>query len=318
VTIAIPAPISAFGFQDTLYQVSFFDSSQNTINWFWDFGDGNTSTAQNPMHIYPANGVYLACLITENLCGARDTLCQNVLVDCPIPIANFGTTPNQLTATFSDSSANTTTWNWDFGDGSSSVTQNPSHTYATCGSYNVCLISSNSCGTDTFCQQINFLPSIPVITQIGATLYASPGISYQWFTNGNPGIADTLQSFLPTIPGFYQVEVIDSNGCTALSDSVYVLPVNVGSSAQENGPQVFPNPVSLSSTSGRLNVAFSSPHTGDFELFSNLGKRLRTWNFGSELNVRYALLLDGLTSGVYYLRIKYQDQFVVKKVELVR
>jgi gliding motility-associated-like protein len=84
VTIA-PSPIAVFSYMPT---VIFADSSYyftdlstgGVANWFWDFGDGGTSTAQNPSHMYSAAGTYHVCLYTINTGGCADTLCSDVIV----------------------------------------------------------------------------------------------------------------------------------------------------------------------------------------------------------------------------------------------
>src|SRR5262249_30740732 len=62
--------------------------------------------------------------------------------------AAFTFTTSNLTANFTDGSASPTSWHWDFGDGSTSTQQNPSHTYNTNGTYTVTLIVQSSGCTD--------------------------------------------------------------------------------------------------------------------------------------------------------------------------
>ncbi|MEZ4825352.1 MAG: PKD domain-containing protein [Bacteroidia bacterium] len=59
--------------------MSFSDSSQNASNWFWDFGNGNTSTQQSPLDSFPVSGSYLIRLVvTDGLCS--DTATQTLVV----------------------------------------------------------------------------------------------------------------------------------------------------------------------------------------------------------------------------------------------
>lgn len=73
------APVAGFNFQKNLLSVTFSDNSTDANSWFWDFGDGNTSTQQNPQHSYSLGGVYNVCLIVGNNCGG-DTSCTEVNV----------------------------------------------------------------------------------------------------------------------------------------------------------------------------------------------------------------------------------------------
>jgi gliding motility-associated-like protein len=81
----IPLPVAAFSvspaiiFADSTY--FFTDLSTGGIaSWLWNFGDGNTSTAQSPSHFYTTAGTYHVCLITTSAGGCVDTLCNDVIV----------------------------------------------------------------------------------------------------------------------------------------------------------------------------------------------------------------------------------------------
>lgn len=125
-------------------------------NWYWDFGDGNTSTLQNPFHSYTANGVYTVCLVVVGKNPAtgeecKDKYCSEITIrDCDQPTGcivypKFDFKTDKCTVYFTDYSGTVTgtsitNWYWEFGDGGTSTLQNPSHTYATAGTYEVCLI----------------------------------------------------------------------------------------------------------------------------------------------------------------------------------
>src|SRR5439155_7186788 len=128
-------------------------------SWSWTFGDGGTSTAQNPSHTYTAAGSYTVRLIVGSSAG-RDTLSRAsyIAVSSPVaPTAQFSGTPTSgpapLAVQFTDEStagsAAITSWSWTFGDGGTSTAQNPSHTYTAAGSYTVRLIVGSSAGIDT-------------------------------------------------------------------------------------------------------------------------------------------------------------------------
>ena len=73
---------------------------------------------------------------------------------CDEALASYSETINDLFVSFTDASANTDSWAWDFGDGNTSTMQNPSHTYAMAGTYTVCLIAMNNCSADTMCTTV--------------------------------------------------------------------------------------------------------------------------------------------------------------------
>ena len=118
-------------------------------SWTWGFGDGTTSSDQNPAHTYAAAGEYVVTLtITSDSC--LSTIEEVVFVgdftlpDCqaffwPFPDSS-GT---DLSYQFINLSlGDATAWNWDFGDGTTSTEENPLHTYTAAGTYNVILMIS--------------------------------------------------------------------------------------------------------------------------------------------------------------------------------
>ncbi len=150
--------------------VSFNDlstgGSQSIISWDWDFGDGSVSTQQSPSHTYASPGSYVACLTITTTGGqCTNSTCQNVVIQSSQTCSayfGYNVQSGSYTADFIDtswtSSGSITSWAWDFGDGSTSNLQNPSHTYATTGNYQVCLTITgiNGC-TDTYCSRVDIL-----------------------------------------------------------------------------------------------------------------------------------------------------------------
>jgi PKD repeat protein len=133
--------------------VQFTDLSEgDPTSWAWDFGDGATSTEQNPTHVYTAVGTHTASLTVTNAAGDVSTKSVDITVE-PL-VADFVATPTSgpapLQTTFTDNSTgNPTSWAWDFGDGSTSTDQSPSHTYTEPGVYTVSLTVTNAGGTNT-------------------------------------------------------------------------------------------------------------------------------------------------------------------------
>jgi len=138
--------------------VTFTDASSATVtSWFWDFGDGATSTIQNPVHIYASSGYFLVCLTTADGGGCTNTYCHYVLIPSFTCDATFSTTSNGTnTVWFINNSAIYTSYLWDFGDGTVSTQMNPSHTYNSAGVYTVCLtVSDSTTGcSNTYCDSI--------------------------------------------------------------------------------------------------------------------------------------------------------------------
>jgi PKD repeat protein len=157
VTACTGPPVSSFTTDKTKVavdeSVQFTSKSTGEItSWSWDFGDGNTSTEQNPSHAYAEKGDYTVVLTVANKAGSHSAT-SAVTVLLP-PSANFSASEVRATSgstiKFNDeSSGDIDSWSWDFGDGGSSTEQNPSHAYNDAGTYTVSLTVSNAASSDT-------------------------------------------------------------------------------------------------------------------------------------------------------------------------
>ena len=136
------------------------DSYGNTVtNWLWTFGDGATSTAQDPIHVYTNAATYTPSLTAYSTYGSTPLIVSgpgSVSVSVPTLLASAsplsGVLP--LTVEFSTPSVDSdgyavTNWNWNFGDGANSTAQNPSHTYSVPGIYSATLSVVSTYGLDS-------------------------------------------------------------------------------------------------------------------------------------------------------------------------
>jgi gliding motility-associated-like protein len=136
--------------------VDLTNSSSFAASYFWDFGDGTTSTEENPDHVYNTPGTYTVTLVAyvDGDCGINDTSELEIVVfDYPVADFDFGPDPASLFApvVFENQSIDDVSWLWEFGDGTISTEENPNHTYAEVGAYEVCLTvyNSDSCENKT-------------------------------------------------------------------------------------------------------------------------------------------------------------------------
>ncbi len=232
--------------------VNFTDTSANNpTGWQWNFGDGSTSTVQNPPHTYVSSTVatYTVRLIVTNSLGTSTSTLTNYIKVSPPPIAGFFGSPTSgispLTVNFTDTSANIpTAWAWSFGDGSISNIQYPSHQYtvSTSASFTVTLIASNSFGANTavYANYIQVTPPPPIAQFYGfPTSGTSPLIvnftdtslnnPTSWSWNFGDGSTASIQNPVHTYgivssPTSYAVQLIVSNsfGTSTLINSNYV------------------------------------------------------------------------------------------------
>ena len=141
--------------------VTFTDTSTGSpTSWSWDFGDGNTSTNENPSHTYSTAGAFRVNLtVTKGAATNTRSAAGYIMVASasqPL-VANFAASPTSgtrpLTVTFTDKSIGSPKlWTWNFGDGTTSTQQNPTHTYTSTGSFSVSLHVVNGTYTDTITQ----------------------------------------------------------------------------------------------------------------------------------------------------------------------
>lgn len=146
-------------------KITFTDKSTNLpTSWYWDFDDkGGFSTIKNPVYTFQLNGSHKVCLKVSNA-GGSDSICKYFYITKAAPYADFiADTSQDPYITFTDKSLNNpTSWKWNFGDNSSgSTAQNPSHTFAKNGIFNVCLIATSSYGSDTICKNITVRKNPP-------------------------------------------------------------------------------------------------------------------------------------------------------------
>jgi uncharacterized delta-60 repeat protein len=120
-----------------------------------------------------------------------------------VPVdAQYTFTAADLTVQFSDQTVGATTWQWDFGDGATSSDQNPLHAYSQTGSYDVCLIVSNDCSTDTICGTITII----------ATGDQQPGNAFVYTVFPNPFSENTVIQFFLQNNQFVKIEMYNVQG----------------------------------------------------------------------------------------------------------
>ncbi len=149
-----PKPFADFSLSDTAacaipFNMEFINASQRAIDYLWDFGDGNSSTATNPIHTYTAYNRYNVSLRAENLYRCFDTA-NTAFTIYPTPAPNFTTDTTDgcqpLTITFINNTAIGTKYSWYFGNTDSIVKTDTSffqYTYKDSGIFNVKLVAFN-------------------------------------------------------------------------------------------------------------------------------------------------------------------------------
>ena len=153
---------SDFGYFPVDTTVSFNNLAQGYFtNFYWNFGDGNFSNSENPVHHYQNGGFFEACLtIFDSISGCTDNYCEMIFVEELIVVtcnSDFIYFPIDTTVFFENNSLGTyTDFFWSFGDGFYSYEEEPVHQYDHGDYYNVCLTIFDTVSgcQDIFCDII--------------------------------------------------------------------------------------------------------------------------------------------------------------------
>ena len=145
------------------YNALFTNNSLGGLNFLWNFGDGSSSTEDNPTHLYNNIGTYKVSLIAfdSTSCNKIDSTSFTIIVSS-IPSASFTYTPNppqeNTISSFENQSIGATNYLWNFADGDTSTEVNPQHLFNETGVFNVCLKAINEAGcSDDTCIDVRTL-----------------------------------------------------------------------------------------------------------------------------------------------------------------
>ena len=247
---AFPTPVAGFNYVaagncggDTITFTNTSTLSQGNMTYSWAFGDNTSSTLQDPVHYYSSAGNFVVTLFVYGPNGCSDTLQQTISLGAGVQAAFSVNTPQCFGSAmqFTDQSPGSpVTWTWDFGDATPvSNLQNPTHTYAAPGTYNVTLIVGAGANCiDTLTQPVVVAP-IPVplfmapdtdgcvalcVNFSDLSTVASPDNIAAWSwnfgdPNSGPGNSSTIQNpqHCYNTAGTYDVSltVTSNNGCSA-------------------------------------------------------------------------------------------------------
>ncbi|KHJ39706.1 hypothetical protein PBAC_02170 [Pedobacter glucosidilyticus] len=215
-------------------------------SWTWDFGDGSTSTLQNPSHIYARPGNYKVKLVLKSIIGCLSNVLEKTVFIAAPQVSKIGVASPLCVNTnisFRDESTsqdgNIIAWEWDFGDNTTiSTLQNPSHLFAVARTYNVKLTTTTSFNckntiTRSFVinnpAEITFDdPGSCVNDFVGFKAKVLTGSVTSWFWNFGDGTNDVSQNTKAepvhkyNAAGQYTVTLtaISTEGCNAVFSRV--------------------------------------------------------------------------------------------------
>lgn len=320
------------------FNMSFMSNYHGSaVSYLWDFGDGQTSTLQNPTHTYATPGSYNVCVTITNNCTTDTTICEMVTIqsNCICGSGSGFFNGTEMTTDLVDclgiSFGNTYTgditdyW-WDFGDGQYSDLSEPIHHYDTAGTYWVCLTITNTCGNDTticdsivvdiICESFNGT-QISVILNglVGSFDNSYDGNAIDWWWDFGDSQFSNLENPNHTYgaEGTYWVCLTLTNECdddTTICDSISITisPKGINDFAASIGLNYYPNPVNTI-----LNISLREDV--DFKLFNPTGSLVRMERL---MNGKHTLDLSDLSSGVYLIQFQnkngsYHNKLIIQR-----
>lgn len=163
--------------------VNFQNNSIGSVNdYFWTFEAGNPtiSTDENPQVFYGSPGIYDVQLEIYSISGNDTVLVENAIEVLNVPLASFDFfSPSQGTINFENNSIGATSFEWDFGDGTTlSNEEMPSHTYDSTGNFVVTLIASNEYCSNTITGTVSILTSLDELDLSKVRIFPNPSTNF--------------------------------------------------------------------------------------------------------------------------------------------
>ncbi len=330
--------------------VKFVDQSLGeNLAYLWNFGDGTTSTEQDPEYTYESGGYYNVCLTVINGSGISNTICKFIQVSTEeynSCFADFIYTVDSTSKTveFTDLSAgNPNRWIWDFGDGISSNEQDPSHTYADAGYYRVKLVSGD---TITGCASLTF--ALVNVSESATGIVAGFGYqvdslslkgtgkpvdfvgvssgnssNFAWdFGDGNTDSTSLTPTNVYTESGTYEVCFTVSDPITGMSNTYCdEVDVQLATDIEELFDEsysllVYPNPFNEEM---RIRYNIDRPSDVTIEVYDELGRLVDVivQEYKYEGNYEVVWRNKSINNGIYNLRMS-TNTGVVRNIRIIK
>lgn len=300
------------------------------INYSWDFGDGNTGTGASAINTYAASGTYYVCLTVSDTGGiCTNTFCDSVVVYISTPSCSS-------TFTYTDNGSGnltfqvapvviTDSYSWDYGDGTTGTLPVSLHTYATAGTYYVCLTTNDpltSC-TSIYCDSVVaagtggvcsvFFTYIDVNGIVAFTVIPpSLTSTYSWtFGDGNTGTGAVTSNTYAVEGNYYVcVTMVDAfNSCTdTFCDSIVTNITGIG--IMENDVAnfnltVYPNPATNNVT---IEYQLTQSSIINIEVFDIVGNKISSYAVSQTTGKHQTIInLEQLSQGAYFIKLSSEN-----------
>jgi hypothetical protein len=264
------------------------------VNYLWNTGSTNPAIV-----VVNAGGPFWVHAEDANGCIAKDTVIVNYQ---PFTNPNPQIVPGpaaflcQGGALVLDAQSGYFAYSWSTGATTQTITVTAP------GTFNVTVSNGFGCSKTSPAVVVTEVPNpVPPIFLNSGTLSTANYASYQWILNGSNIFGATWPTFVPGIAGWYQIAVVDANGCQGISDSLFVSLVGMGDAAEGNsGLSLYPNP-----TSGMVHLLSDMPieTAVEVEVWDMFGRKVKVFNF-SHLRTEAELDLTDIARATYTVKVK--------------
>jgi PKD repeat protein len=314
-------PTSAYTYQDSALIVDFAEDIEGTPDSvIWTF-QGDTSTMMNPTYTFDSGGVYDVCLLAISKCTS-DTSCQQVQV-CDEVTGAFTTATNTKTVNVSSTIANADTVSWSFGDNTTSSMPDPSHTYQSAGTYEVCLYAGNACGTDTTCQNVTVCDSLTggfTFSQSGDSIDFTANVSATdtlvWFFGDGSSSTQTDPTHTYSSSGSFEPCLLFGNACTTDTVCKNITITSVRDKRHHQKLTIYPVP-----TKGQITFRWPDKQafkTATVSIFNVHGQLVKQEPLSKNTQSFHQMDISSQEPGVYLLQVTNGKQTATRKITLLR
>jgi len=334
--------------QPTYFIANVDSGGLSPFTYSWDFGDQTMGAGSSVAHIYTSPGVYdiQVNVIDSNGCPG---VCNTVVTIFSQLLAGFtassfnGCAP--LSIDFLNQSTNAITYLWEFGDGITSVLENPSYIYTNPGTYDVTLSAFGPTGNDNalITNQVMVLPS-PVVNfqaypqvitnPIDTVFFADNSLdawTWEWYfgdpLSGNNYSTEQNPWHFYSSNGSYSVSLVITNayGCTdSITKHDFILvgidtssSLGIGENNIISSFLLYPNP-----STNNINILLNLAKSGfvEIRLLSITGQEVLKRNFETIIpgttEVQMEIASLGLSKGLYLIELNYKGNYFYKKIAI--
>lgn len=296
------------------------------------------SSASLPQYNAPGNYYYFYDweVREPNCYSPTEVMIADIL---PVPVPNFAPQVDGASVQFTNSSLYANTYEWQFGDGSTSIETNPFHDYNATGTFAAKLIAFGLCGTDSITQNIttsnlapvtDFSANVTTINSSNSVIFTDHSlyIPTSWSWNFEGGTPATSNAQNPTVfyftPGVYDVSLTAENsfGHNSMIKTEYIV-VNDPTSINENAliHNVFIHPNPTNGINIMLNFNLNHASTLTIKVYDEIGNVVQIISnktyFAKGENSQI-INLEGLRNGFYYIGIDGEGIIMNKKLVLIK